>query len=416
LSKETISATVESARRLAVTKQHLAGKLPKKATRENILSVVRDLVFVQWDPISVVAPSHILSLWNRVGSFQLSDLDRLMWDEKKVFEHWPGRFAALVLTEDYPIYYSMMKRYPDSLSKSLGTQKAGALKFLAEHKDLAKSILKELKKGPLQLNQFQDYARTKRTAEAWTPGSDVSEMLFHLEMSGKIMVVGHQGIKNVWGLSEEFLPSWVERKELSEEEVERLAAQRAIRALGTASDREIEYYFPRGCYQNLKRALWSLAEDSLIHRVQVVGLQDKRERYVHHLDLKLLENTNTDAWQPRMSLLPPFDNLVNGRHTSRLFCFDYNHEMFFPQNKRKFGYYVLPILWGENFIGRVDPLMDRREGKLVIHSVHAEIGAPSNKMIALKIKETLESLAEFLGAREVLFSDRVPPAWKHLLC
>jgi uncharacterized protein YcaQ len=114
LSKAAISTSLESARRLAVTKQHLAGKLPTGSAREAILSVIRDLGYVQWDPISVVAPSHVIALWSRVGNFRLSELDRLLWDEKKLFEHW-SHAASIVLTEDYPLFYSMMRRYPESL-------------------------------------------------------------------------------------------------------------------------------------------------------------------------------------------------------------------------------------------------------------------------------------------------------------
>src|SRR2546425_9182030 len=87
LSKPTISTSIEGARRLAVTKQRLAGRLPSRATRENILSVVRDLCYVQWDPIEAVAPSHIIALWSRLGNFRLSDLDALLWEEKKLFLH-----------------------------------------------------------------------------------------------------------------------------------------------------------------------------------------------------------------------------------------------------------------------------------------------------------------------------------------
>lgn len=416
MSKAGIPTTTEYIRRLAVTKQHLAGKLPNKATREHILLAVRDLVFVQWDPIEVVAPSHVLALWSRAGDFRLADLDRLMWKEKKLFEHWPGRFAAIVLTEDYPLYYSMMKRYPESVGKSWGAQGRSAVEFLARHKELARSMVNQLKRGPLQLSQFKEYSRTKRAAVAWNPGSGVSEMLSNLEMGGKVMVVGHQGYQNLWGLPEEFFPGWVERHELSEEEVERQAAQRAIRALGTASPPEINCYFPRGRYLNLKGALKSLVEDSMIHRVHVEGLTDKGGRYVHNMDVALLESTATDSWQPRMSLLPPFDNLINGRsRTNTVFGFDYSHEMFLPENKRKFGYYVLPILWGERFIGRVDPRMDRRNEKLLINSVHAEPGAPGGNEVSSKIAETIQRLAEFLGAREVVYTARVPAAWKNSL-
>jgi uncharacterized protein len=410
---EPISIPIEAVRRLSVRRQHLSGELPARATREELLSVVRDLVFVQWDPIEVVAPSHAIALWSRVGAFRLSDLDRLLWKDKRLFKHWAGHFAALALTEDYPLYYSLMKRYPDSLGKSWGAQRTAAKKFLSAHKELAKSILKQLENGPLRLGQFKDHVQSKRSPIAWTASSDVSEMLFHLEMSGKVMVVGQEGNQNIWGLPYEFLPS-AERTELPEEELERLAAQKAIRAMGTASSSEINYYFPRGRYQNLKKTLADLREDSVIHPVRIDGHSAREERYVHDLDLNFLDDN--DEWLPRLSLLPPFDNLICGRsRTNKIFGFDYNHEMFLPQNKRKFGYYVLLILWGEKFIGRVDPLMDKRNEKLMINSVHAEPGGPTDKEVSTKIAEKIEALAEFLGAKEVVYAGRVPSQWSKSL-
>jgi uncharacterized protein len=415
LSNATISISAEVARRLAVTKQRLAGKLPAKAKREHILSVVRDLTFVQWDPIAVVAPSHVLSLWNRVGDFRLADLEGLLWDEKKLFLHWVNFAASIVLTEDYPVYYSMMKRYPESIGKSWGERKPRTRKFLADHKELAKSMLKQLKKGPLQLTQFKEYARTE-SADRWGSGSTVSRMLFHLGMSGEVMVAGHKGNRNTWALSESVLPKWVDREELAEEEVERIAVQKAIRALGTASPPEINYYFPRGRYQNLKKTLERLHEESTIHRVHVAGLGGKDERYVHDLDVPLLESLDTDAWQPRVALLPPFDNLLTVRGwTRRILGFKYALDMFFPKEKRKFGYYVLPILWGDRLIGRVDPRMDRQNGILLINSVHAEPDAPGDKEISSKIAEMIGQLAEFLGAKEVVYTARVPKAWRNSL-
>jgi uncharacterized protein YcaQ len=400
---------------LAVTKQHLAGNLPAKPTRNDILSVVRDLTFVQWDPIAVVAPSHVLSLWSRVGDFRLADLEKLLWNEKKLFLHWVNFAASLVLTEDYPLYYSMMRRYPESIGKSWGSRKPRTREFLAEHKALAKSMLNQLKKGPMQLTQFKEYKPAK-SPDGWTAGSPVTRMIFHLEMKGEIMVAGHQGNRNVWTLSEEFLPKGVEKKEIPEQELERSTVQKAIRALGTASAREINYYFPRGRYQNLQKALESLLEDSTIHRVRVAGVQEKDERYVHDQDLKLFESMRDDAFQPRVSLLPPFDNLLSVRGwTKRIFDFDYHLEMFFPQSKRKFGYYVLPILWGDRLIGRIDPVIESSKDRLLINSVHAEPGAPSDKEVASKIREKIARLGEFLGAKEVAYTARVPAVWKSSL-
>ena len=409
--RETATASLEGIRRLAVAKQHLAGRAPTRPSAEDIVSVVRDLPFVQWDPVTVVAPSHIISLWNRLGPFRASDLDRLMWRDRKVFLHWTP-IAFLVLTEDYPIYHSLMKRYPESLTKSWGNHIPRAREFLARHSELRKRILRELRRGPLQSTQFRDY-RTKRNEDGWSGGSDVSTMLFHMNMSGEVMVVGREGNQSIWGLSEEFLPGWTPRTELSEEEYEREAAQRAIRGLGTAVFREVHYYFPPGRYQNLKKTLARLEEESVIHQISVDGLDGKDRRFIHHLDLPLLESVSTDMWEPRMSLLPPFDNML--RQHSQVFGFDYVREQFLPREKRRYGTYVLPILWGERFIGRVDPHLDKKNEKLVINSVHAEPGAPGSREVSSKIEEAIGRLAEFLGAKEVAYQGPVPEAWKGAL-
>jgi uncharacterized protein YcaQ len=412
MSREPLRASLESIRRLVVTKQHLAGRLLARSPPRAILSVVRDLGYVQWDPVTIVAPSHLLSLWSRLGDFRASSLDRLLGKEKQLFQHWTP-MASIVLTEDYPLYASLMRRYPESLTKSWGNHRSHAMKFLADHAPLRKKILAELRNGPLQVGQFEDHSRTKRSDGEWQPSSAVSLMLFHLLMRGEVMVVGHQGNQNLWGLSGQFLPNWVDRSPLSEEDAEREAAQRAIRALGAATRSEITYYFVRGRYANLRTTLARLEKDSLIHRVGVEGLAGREERYLHAEDISLLESMGTAAWRPRMSLLPPFDNLVcSPKRTKLLFDFDYIREQFLPKEKRRFGTYVLPILWGSRFIGRIDPRLDKARGDLVINAVHAEPGAPRDREVASELGETIARLAAFLGAGRVSYTSRVPDAWK----
>lgn len=415
MSEAPLTVPLESVRRLAVTKQHLAGPVPTKASKERLLAVVRDLAFVQWDPVSIVAPSHAISFWSRVGAFRLKDLESLLWDEKKLFLCWTP-IASIVPTDDYPLHHSLMRRYPDSLSDSWGSQRERARRFLATHADLRESTLAELRHGPRPLTQFEDHVRTGKRADGWTSGSPVSSLLSYLLMTGDVMVVGHRGIQNVWGLTEQFLPNWADRADLTEADVERASAQKAIRALGTASPREIHYYFVRGRYRKLGETLQGLEEDALVHRVQVPELGRRDVRYVHDADVPLLDSLSTDGWEPRTSLLAPFDNLICGRErTNRLFGFDYVHEQFLPKTKRKYGTYVLPILRGERLIGRLDPVMDRTNARLVVNSVHAEPGAPMDKATGAEIGETIARFADFLGARDVVYSPRVPSAWKQSL-
>src|SRR5881409_3521576 len=114
-----ITTTLENARRLAVAKQHLAGKMPNKPDSDDILRVTRDLGCLQLDPINAVAPSHLIVLWSRLGNFDRKELDRLLWQDKKLFEYWAHQ-ASIVLTEDYPLYYSMMRTYPQTFVKPWG--------------------------------------------------------------------------------------------------------------------------------------------------------------------------------------------------------------------------------------------------------------------------------------------------------
>ena len=412
MSPDQVSTTAQAVRRLAVTKQHLAGKVPKRAGKEDLARLVRDIIYVQWDPVPILAPSHIIAIWSRVGTFRVSDLDRLMWHDKKLLLHWIP-FASIVQTEDFAIYHSLMERYPESLLNGWRNHIPRAKKFLGRI-DLKRRILGELKDGPLTPTQFKDY-QAKRSHDGWSSGSDVSNMLYHLQMKGEVMVVGRQGNQNLYGLMEKFLPDLSKAKCLSEEEYERAAAVRALRALGTAREREIYLHFVRGRYRHLKQALQKLAEEGEILPVRAEGLTDRDQRYVHNSDVSLLESMESYDWEPRVSLVPPFDNMLTGGRLESMFGFEYAREQFLPKEKRKFGTYVLPIISGDMFIGRVDAALDKRKEMLIVHSVHAEPVAPKEKEVALEVAESISRLAEFLGSVRVQYSTHVPDAWKNSL-
>jgi uncharacterized protein YcaQ len=415
MSTEPIATSLAAVRRLAVAKQRLAGPRPPPSTPKAILSVVRDLGYVQWDPVNIVAPSHLLSLACRLDGFRAAQLERLLWTDKRLFLHWTP-MASIVSTADRPLFLSLMHRYPESLTSSWGNHRTRARKYLAEHARLRATVLAELADGPRTIGQFTEHARTRRPDAEWTFGSDVAQMLFHLLMRGEVMVVGHAGTQNLWGRTEQFLPDWGTTPELSAAEAEREAAQRAIRALGTATPREITFYFVRGRYDHLPSTLAALLEESTIHRVVVEGLTGREERYVHRHDVALLERLQSDPGEGRVALLPPFDNLVcSPARTKRLFGFEYVREQFLPKAKRRFGTYVLPILAGDRLIGRVDPRFDRARGVLVVHAVHAEPGAPADRSVARAIGAAIERLARFVGAKSVAYTSHVPPPWKNAL-
>jgi uncharacterized protein len=242
-------------------------------------------------------------------------------------------------------------------------------------------------------------------------------MLSNLLFRGEVMVVGRQGNQKLWGLSDGFLPAWVSKKELSTDEVEYEGVQRSVRALGIANASEIDYHFLRGRYRNLKTTLKRLVDESRIHPVEIDhGSLGKGERYVHADDLPVLNELQSDEWEPRVSLLSPFDNLICDRTRTRLFFnFDYSVEIYTPSHKRRYGYYVLPILYGDQLIGRIDPLMNRKKETLLVKAVHAEPKAPRGADVSEEIGSAIESLSRFLDAKGVIYSKKVPRFWRQSL-
>lgn len=411
--EQPVRVSGSHARRLILTKQHLAGPEPKRPGPKAILSVIRDLGYVQWDPVSVVAPAHEVTLWSRIGPFRHPDLERMLWKDRTIFRGW-GHSDSLLPMEDYPLHYSLMSRYPESLSDSWGNWKRWTKRWLPRHTNFRRRVLAELTKGSRRAADFPEHARTRGGRHGWSAGSDVTSMLFHLWMAGEAMIVGHDGRENLWGRSDRFLPSEVDRKPLPVDEVERRFAERAVGSLPFATRSHLSFYFPRGRYLGLAEALDRLVQDSVLCRVTVDGAPSREPRYVHRADLASVERTATGDGTPRTTLLSPFDNLTTCRELlKQLFHFEYTHENFVPKHKRKFGVYVLPILHGDRLIGRIAPRLDRERRVLAVEAVFAEPGASTDRSASAGIADAVTRLASFVGADRVEYSSKVPLPWQN---
>jgi uncharacterized protein YcaQ len=179
-----------------------------------------------------------------------------------------------------------------------------------------------------------------------------------------------------------------------------------------ATARDIDRHFTAGRYPGLPTVLAGLEREGRIERVRVAddGTEWPGPWYVHADDLPLLERLEAGDWQPRTTLLSPFDNLIIDRErTQRLFGFHFRMEIYVPRAARRYGYYVLPVLHGDRLVGRVDPAMDRRRGRLVVNAVHAEPDAPAAAGPA--VAAALQELAVFLGADGVELGQPPPERW-----
>jgi uncharacterized protein YcaQ len=287
---------------------------------------------------------------------------------------------------------------------------------MAENQELRKYILDELMhNGPMAVREFHDNSNSKWQSSGWTNGQTVRLMLNYLWEQGEILVSKRKGLTKLWDLRDRCLPEWTPRKDLTWSEVVYRACQRSLRALGVATTRHIERHFTRSNYPNLDQVLDRLKVEGRIQQIEVEedGNLWPGIWYVHVEDIAAIDRIESGDWQPRTSLLSPFDNLICDRDRAEmLFGFHFRIEIYVPKAKRQYGYYVMPILHGDRLIGRIDPKMDRKSKRLIVNNVYAEADAPENLETGRAVAQGIEELGDFLGAVGIDNVGEVPGPWQ----
>jgi uncharacterized protein YcaQ len=321
---------VEEARRIAVRAQGLDGSV------SDVLDTVRRLGYLQLDPISAVAPPQHLVLWSRLGPWDTSELERLLWQERKLVE-WR---AFLYPSEDLPILRAFMRRRDRPYDRQI-------VDWLKANAAFRRYVLKELQeRGPLLSREIEDAPGHRREDHRWWGQRKMGLMLDCLAARGQVAVVGRRGKQRLWNLAERWYP---ETETLPLPKARKLYDEKRFRALG-------------------------------------VRLQ--RGRLVAHPEAK-------DGPIPeRVTFLSPFDRLVHDRaRTEALWNFFYRLEMYVPAAKREYGYYVLPILHGDRLVGRIEPVFDRKTRRLEVKGVWWEPGERE-----LDLTEPLDDLERWLAS------------------
>ena len=321
----------ETARRIAVRSQLLDG------TATSVLDTVRRLGFLQIDPISSVAPPQYLVLWSRLGQYDRAELDRLLWEGRKLVEI----DAFIYPAEDLPLLKARMRRRDRPLDLRL-------IAWLKENTAFHRYVLRELeRRGPLLSREIADHEPSGREAHRWWGERKMGLMLGVLNARGEVAVVGRNGKQRVWDIAERWYPEtervpWAEAKRVFDEK-----------------------------------------------RFRALGVKLEKGRFVAHPDAD-----DTPVAPARTTFLSPFDRLVHDRtRAEALWDFYYRLEMYVPAAKREYGYYVLPILRGDRVVGRIEPVHDRKAGVLRVNGVWWEQGVrPAS------LDRPLRSLARWLGA------------------
>lgn len=393
MSKEV---SKEAARRFLILRQ---GFLQKKG-KDGTLEAIRQLECIQMDPISVIHPNQHLVLHNRVVDYKPSYLEDLLYKDKLVFEYWCNE-KSIIPIEDFP-YFRYRMQNPTQFHSPFYER------IKAKRKELQEKIhhvLSEIRRhGPLSAREFEQKRKIK--------GKVATRVLNLLWDCGDLMIHHVEGNRRYYDLTERVLPPRIDIEALSGEEYEQFVIQKYMRAYGLVDTRDWRFgWLPLKTSQR-KTIVKEMVEDNELCPVKIEGI--KHTYYVLDEQLSLLENSDAPIGE-KVHFVAPLDNLLwNRRMISEIFDFNYSWEVYKVPERRIYGYYVMPILRGTRFIGRLDPKLDRQNRTMIVNSLLLE-EKDFDKSLITELAATLQRFLEFHDVSQVSIEKTRPKELKDAL-
>jgi uncharacterized protein YcaQ len=358
----------EQARRIAVRAQWLHRDRPS-----GLLELVRQLTLLQVDLTPAVGPSADLVAWSRLGSaYSPADLESALGNQALV------ELQTMIRpVEDLALYRADMADW-DKRGEA-GGWRASVRGWVTANKGCRLDILDRLRTdGPLSAREIPDTCEVPWRSTGWTNNRNVLRLLEFMEARGEVAVVGRQaGRDRLWDLAERVFP---DDNVIPAAEAQRMRAQRRLRSLGIARARGPECPIE-------PQDVGEVGEPAVIEGVRGTWRVDPAQ-----LD---------QPFSGRAALLSPIDRLVYDRKRMvEIFEFDYQLEMYKPVAKRRWGYYALPILYGDRLVGKLDATSDRPAGVLRVNAIHHDV--PFTKAMNTAVHKEIESLATFLNLKPQL--------------
>ncbi len=379
--------TPRAARRIALAAQGFTRQSrDAKVGWPKLSKAIDAMHLLQIDSVNVLTRSHYLPLFSRLGAYDKSLLDKhtLAKTNRKVFECWAHE-ASLVPLHLHPLMRWRMNRARN------GDGNYGAFDGFAktEKAYLSKTIDFIAKNGPTTASKIPGAGKSAGGWWGWSKGKLAVETLFD---HGLITTSHRHGFERIYDITERVIPADILDLPTPDEEegFERLMLM-ATEALGIGTEIDLRDYF-RLPVADARKALHALLASKQLEHVEVQGWS--KSAY-------MLPNTQRPRKVGGTALLSPFDPLVwNRDRASRLFNFHYRIEIYTPQHKRKFGYYVLPFLFGEDLAGRFCLKADRENAILRVNTSHHD-DKHSTSELAKAAAEELRRMAGWLGLKEV---------------
>ena len=376
-------------RRIALNQQGLLKTDSFGRGKQATLRVIEHLGYVQIDTISVVERAHHHVLRSRISNYQSKYLDQLV-RERKIFEYW-FHAAAWLPMRDYRFALPRM------------TQQNGERSWFENcDKKLISNILERIKsEGPLRARDFEDTRKGKKGWWDWKPAKQALEQMF---MQGELMVSGREGFQKVYDLPERVLPDGVDTRLPSMNEYASHLIDISLRAHGFAAQQSITYLRKGHKLRNaVGEQLQERVDAGLLTTVKL------KDNSIAYLDPDLLER-RAPRCKAEVRILSPFDNAIIQRIRGReIFDFDYQIECYVPHQKRQYGYFCLPLLYRDRFVGRLDCKAHRAKQMLEIKSVHIERKVDDRFIGALC--EAVKSFAGFNRCEEIIISSASQKQW-----
>jgi uncharacterized protein YcaQ len=358
--------------------------------------VIDQLGYLQIDTINVVERSHHLVLWSRLAGYRQDHLHQLQARDKKIFEYW-AHAASFIPMKDYRFYLPAIRRKP----------KPGSWidKWTKKHPKLIKEVYNRIKQdGPLTPSDFSDVDNRKRGPWwDWKPAKAALEVLF---WRGDLMIKERRNFQRVYDLTERVLPKDVDTTMPSEKEEKYFFIRRALNAMGIATVQDINRYI--GISGRLNKWLNDLLGTGDVSEVRIEGLT--KPYFILTDDCPKISHRRPKD-DRRVRFLSPFDNSIILRdHTEAIFDFKYSLECYVPKNKRKYGYFVLPILWRNRLVGRLDPKADRLRKVLLVNNLHLEDEVEEYSSFVTALADRLNDFARFNKCDHVELNKKKIPA------
>jgi len=369
-----VKLPLEHAKRLILASQGLT------ETLQSPRQIIEHLGYVQIDTISVIERAHHHVLWTRNQRYRPEDLADLV-ENRKVFEYW-SHAASYLPMRDYR--YTLPQKRAFRLRET---------SWYPRDVSLMKRVLHRIKReGPLRSLDFKDLKRGKTGWWDWKPAKKALERLF---LEGKLEVTRREGFQKVYDLPERVIPSTVDTSLPRRSDYIRFLVERALRHHGLVTAAEVAYLRRSPMKQSVDKTLSEMAADREVVAVKIAGVDETY--YARPATLECSYQIGA-----RVQILSPFDNLVIQRKKlAAFFGFDFQIECYLPASKRQYGYFSLPILYANRFVGRVDCRADRKNSCLEVLALHYEKGASSHTLHK-KLVSKLTAFADFNACRHVI--------------